>query len=304
MSLLPRHRYMISRMSEAFSFTESEIERFMLVPEVLEEINEFLSPQGPPKILITLEEVEQAENIALSSPNRNNSSNSSVQDSYNSEPSTPRDDMTVNSTGAQSIPVFISHRLRIFTDDLTYIPNTTVYFMKNDKISNVYNETSSLLSASAAKEAKESKPVIDLNKSSDNYLTFGVLHAPLESLEALVRLVYKPFINQLSEDMWGEANASQLEEFYLSLDSFIKNIQESIKNISCGLELRKPDEKVENLNKNEITDLSLVVHCVNLLQEWCVKIEKYLDDSDRSKWENVNSGPDTELIYWRNRTQR
>lgn len=302
MSLLPRHRYMISRMSEAFCFSESEIERLVLVPEVLEEINNFLSPEGPSKILITLEEVEQIENAPLS-PSKNISSNISIQDSYSSEPSTPRDDATVNSALTSNIPQFISHRLRIFTDDLNYIPNTTVYFMKNDKISTLSSETSSLISSSS-KDAKDSKPVIDLNKSCDNYLTFGILHAPLESLEALVRLIYKPFVNQLSEDMKGEADATQLEEFYLSLDNFIKNIQESIKNISCGLELRKPDEKVENLNKNEVTDLSLVVHCVNLLQEWCVKIEKYLDDSDRSKWENVNSGPDTELIYWRNRTQR
>jgi len=41
-----------------------------------------------------------------------------------------------------------------------------------------------------------------------------------------------------------------------------------------------------------------------LLQEWCIKIERYLDDSDRSRWETPESGPDTELIYWRNRTQR
>jgi dynein heavy chain len=33
-------------------------------------------------------------------------------------------------------------------------------------------------------------------------------------------------------------------------------------------------------------------------------IEKYLDDSDRSRWETTDSGPDTELDYWRSRTQR
>ena len=36
----------------------------------------------------------------------------------------------------------------------------------------------------------------------------------------------------------------------------------------------------------------------------CRNIEQYLDDSDRSRWETPDSGPDTELNYWRSRMQR
>ena len=35
-----------------------------------------------------------------------------------------------------------------------------------------------------------------------------------------------------------------------------------------------------------------------------MNIERYLDDSDRSRWENADSGPDTELEFWKNRSQR
>ena len=63
-------------------------------------------------------------------------------------------------------------------------------------------------------------------------------------------------------------------------------------------------KRVESMGSAAASDPSLVVNSMNLLQDWCNRIEKYLDDSDRSRWETPDSGPDTELDYWRNRMQR
>ncbi|CAM9240450.1 unnamed protein product, partial [Hapterophycus canaliculatus] len=57
-------------------------------------------------------------------------------------------------------------------------------------------------------------------------------------------------------------------------------------------------------SKSVARDPEVVSHYVELLEEWCSKIRMYLDDSDRASSEKANSGPDTELDYWRRRAQR
>ena len=79
---------------------------------------------------------------------------------------------------------------------------------------------------------------------------------------------------------------------------------ESIRSLSGGLELSKPDERIELLGAAAISDVALITTTINLLQEWCNNIDKYLDDSNRGKWETSDSGPDTELNYWKSRMQR
>ena len=55
---------------------------------------------------------------------------------------------------------------------------------------------------------------------------------------------------------------------------------------------------------NAAGDPHVVAHFTQLVEDWCVKIEGHLDDSDRARWENQDSGPDTELEYWRRRMQQ
>lgn len=64
------------------------------------------------------------------------------------------------------------------------------------------------------------------------------------------------------------------------------------------------DPHMETITAQSVSNPQLVSQCMNLLQDWCVNIERYLDDSDRSRWENADSGPDTELEFWKSRSQR
>jgi hypothetical protein len=269
MSLLERHRYMINRLAEAFGHEDTLIERMMLQPEVLQAINHFLSADGPTKILVSVEFIEIVEEVKISS-NASTSSAGSGDDEEEEEPEEP-----------------LTHRLKIFTEEIEYIPPTTVFFMKNRR-----------------PKDGEVRYAIDTSKNNDGTLSFGVMRAPLESLESMMRCVYKPMIQNMGQDSWGQASAEHKLDLITSIDSFTKGLQESIRSISGGLELKKPDERVESMGASAAADPSLVVHCLNLLQEWCIRIEKYLDDSDRTRWETPDSGPDTELVYWRNRTQR
>eukprot|EP01042_Synura_sphagnicola_P000006 gene6-7_t len=123
-------------------------------------------------------------------------------------------------------------------------------------------------------------------------------------MEVLMRCVYRPLIQDMGDTYWGEATPEQRNEFLLSLDAFSHGLQENIRSLSGGLELRKPDERVELLGNAVVNDHVIVTHSMNTLQDWCNNIARYLDDSDRSRWETIDSGPDTELEYWRSRMQR
>ncbi len=266
MSLLERHRYMISRLADAFEVAdENEIEKMMLEPEVIQAIDTFFSASGPTRIVITLEVFDE---------------NRAKEDAKKKAPPAKGGDIT----SPENEP---TDRLKIHLHEIEYFNTTAVYFMK-------------------VKRGKDNDDhyAIDPNKVSDGTLSFGIIRQPLETLEVVMRCVYKPLIQDMSNEAWGHASLEQRNEFIGSIDNFSKNLQESIRSITGGLELRKPDERVESMGMQAASDPTLVMNSLNLLQEWCNKIEKYLDDSDRSRWETPDSGPDTELDYWRSRMQR
>lgn len=196
MSLLERHRYMISRLAEAFGYVdENEIERMMLQPEVLQQVNTFFSAEGPSKVLIAVEPLDESQQ-----------GSTATGESGEPEP---------------------THRLHIFSDEIDYIPNTTVYFLKNRKGKDGLVDYA-----------------IDPTKVNDGALSFGVLRAPLESLEAVMRCVYKPIIQNMTAESWGKASDEHKAELLASMDVFSKGLQDSIRSISGGLELRRPDERI------------------------------------------------------------
>lgn len=160
---------------------------------------------------------------------------------------------------------------------------------------------------------------IDPYQSDDGALTFGVVSHPLRALESVVRTVYRPTLEGQDNRLWGKAPPDLVHEFMVGLDGFVDNLQQTITNLGGGLELRKPDAHHESQEggvgggggggatsgaKAAARDPEVVSHYVELLEEWCSKIRLYLDDSDRASTEKANSGPDTELDYWRRRAQR
>jgi hypothetical protein len=75
------------------------------------------------------------------------------------------------------------YELAVHFKELDYVPPTSVFFMKTKK-----DETKSK-GASNGTEAE--RFTIDPYKYNDGTMTFGVIRSPLESLEAIMRCVYK-----------------------------------------------------------------------------------------------------------------
>lgn len=239
MSILARHRYIISRLTDAFEMPDDKILE-MMTPEVLKSINYFFSADGPTRIVVAVEVTGTSHN-----------------------------------------------KIKIYTRDVENLSSSAVYFMKT-------------------KRGKDNDDhyALDPTKANDGGICFGVIRNPLESLEVVMRCVYKPMIQDMGLDTWGQASEEQRHEFVMSIEGFSKGLQDSIRSLSGGLDLRKPDEMIENLGMAALGDPNLITNAINLLQEWCRNIEHYLNDTDRSRWETPDSGPDTELEYWRSRMQR
>lgn len=252
MSLLARHRYLISRITDVFELDEIQVEEMLLQPETLQTVNSFFSAEGPTKIIVTVSE----------------------------NPSPP---------GAKKAPDDKKARtLTVHTGTISCLTTLAVYFLKIKK----------------TKDGDEHFAV-DPSKFNDGTISFGIMRDPLESLEALVRCVYKPIIQESSAEIWGETTQEQRNEFMVCMDNFIRGVQDNIRNLSSGIDLAKPDLRIDSIGVSSAASNPVIVtQSMNLLYEWCKNIESYLDDSSRSKWETPDSGPDTELAYWRNKLQR
>ena len=194
MSLLARHRYLLSRLAEAFGYDdENVLEKLMLAPDVLQAIDHFFSAEGPHKIIIA---------IGMDADAKDSDGNASRKKLLNA----PSD----------------GKRLKVYFDDVDQLPNTAVYFMKNKR-----------------DEKDKEGYAIDASKVDDGLLSFGVIRGALESLDALVRCVYRPMIQDMDTETWGEASSEQRNEFLMSVDVFSKGLENSIRNLTGGIELTK-----------------------------------------------------------------
>ena len=53
-----------------------------------------------------------------------------------------------------------------------------------------------------------------------------VINSPLESFEGMVRRLYQPLLGGLTTKEWGRADGEHSNEFMISLDSLVQNLQE------------------------------------------------------------------------------
>ena len=74
-------------------------------------------------------------------------------------------------------------------------------------------------------------------------------------------------VSEAGHEVWGESSNEQRNEFLLSLDIFSRNLQSSIRSLSGGLELKKPDERIEREGANAMSDSALVIKSMNLLHD-------------------------------------
>ncbi|KAL4128830.1 hypothetical protein PRIC2_007810 [Phytophthora ramorum] len=150
---------------------------------------------------------------------------------------------------------------------------------------------------------------LDPAVANDHLLTYGVLDSSvLLSIETHLAQLFVPMLTAREEREWGQAQSDARNEFMLGLKSFVTDVQENLKAMNTGLDLRKPDKRYDPSDTRSLSKLSsddsAVQHFVELVKDWCKQTEAYLEDNDQGRWESHEAGPATELEYWKRRLQR
>ncbi|KAF0689476.1 Aste57867_19083 [Aphanomyces stellatus] len=314
MAFQARHRWIIQKLHLGLGFRdEGQVEELMKTNDIMDTLSTFFLPSGPTKIFFYYQtrsyELERPQTAHISDTASDMSGESSVPYG-NHRSSVSHGGKGVSGDDRDGRP----HEPELFITDGHDEPLTgrAVYFMKKIKpprapIVRLTHKTSPAVDA--ADDADHVVVALNPVVANDGLLEFGVLDkSVLVSMETLFSQLYLPLLHARDECEWGQADVECKNEFLHGLRSFITDVQGSLKTMSAGLELRKPDKKYDatdsrNLNKYA-ADEPAVAHFVDLVQDWCRQTEAYLDDSDQTRWESSESGPDTELEYWKGRLQR
>ncbi|CAK4698776.1 unnamed protein product [Aphanomyces euteiches] len=298
MAFQARHRWIIQKLQFGFGFQdESQVEELMKTNDIMDTLTAFFHPTGPSHIFFyyqprhshaTDERLHLADIMSEASEYRAPRSRAiSAMGRDERSNDTPVSELFI--TDGQSEPLVAR----------------AVYFVKKSKP----HRAPIIRTPSQPDVNDEPTTSLMINPAiaHDGLLEFGVMDkSVLVSLETIFSQMYLPFLH--ARDEWGQADLESKNEFLHGTRSFLSDVQGSLKTMSAGLELRKPDKKYDASDSRNLSryasDEAAVAHFVDLVQDWCRQTEAYLDDSDQMRWESSESGPDTELEYWKGRLQR
>ena len=184
-------------------------------------------------------------------------------------------------------------RLKVFFSDIDLRADVVAYFLKAE-----------------VNEREIESCALEPFEVDDRLPSFGIIRGTLSSFDMLVRCLYRPIMEEMDTEDWGEASASQRGHFFQSLNVFSGGLEGSIRNMSTAIELFQPDWGIESCGAERTVGPDMVHRSLNLLSEWCLQIDDYLclNDTDSSSWElgtgSDGLGPQFELHYWENRMQK
>ncbi|EEY63593.1 dynein heavy chain, outer arm [Phytophthora infestans T30-4] len=282
MAFQARHRWMIQRLQLGLGFEdESQVEELLRGNGIMEQLSRFFRADGPTKIFFY----------------------------YQTKGAIESDSVTHSSSTAE-----LQRRELFVTDGLDEtLQGRAVFFAKvapeasDDKETN-RDDNPETLDDNSLYDSTPRLP-LDPAVANDHLLTYGVLDSSvLLSIETHLAQLFVPMLTSREESEWGQAESDTRNDFMLGLKSFVTDVQENLKAMNTGLDLRKPDKRYDTSDSRSLSKLSsddgAVQHFVELVKDWCKQTEAYLEDNDQGRWESHEAGPATELEYWKRRLQR
>jgi len=141
----------------------------------------------------------------------------------------------------------------------------------------------------------------DISKgTADNDVIFGEIseHA-VTTLNTVINQVYKPLVENLSEDDWNKCPKEQKMEFSTVFDKFAIELREALKSHhnTIKLELYNPDFKdaakaINSGNSNSKVPTNMMDHFQKIFNDWSSKILDSLEGADNEKNEaSKDDGP-------------
>eukprot|EP00854_Cymbomonas_tetramitiformis_P001067 gene1068-1616_t len=148
------------------------------------------------------------------------------------------------------------------------------------------------------------------DKTEQDILSGEIIHSTLETFRALLADLFLPILE--AQGNWGKNSEEHTQEFLTGITKFCGTLTEAVSSLQGGVELRKPEDKFINsielkpaaFNK-AATDVKTAEYFESVLHDWCVQVEKILDEGEtqmkKSSKQADDVGPDTELEFWRTR---
>ena len=147
-------------------------------------------------------------------------------------------------------------------------------------------------------------------KTIDADVTVGeVLTGALESYKALVTDLFLPILKE--QGNWGKSTEENTQDFLTGTARFGGTLNEAVNSLQGGIELKKPDKKYGDLElkpqvfNKAAQDSETADHFELVLEDWCAQTEKLLEEGgEGNRMDGDESGPDTELEFWRTRMSK
>ena len=134
-----------------------------------------------------------------------------------------------------------------------------------------------------------------------------VAASALDSFRALVMDLFLPILKEQAHP-WGKNSEENTQEFMQGAVKFAGTLTEAVNSLQGGVELRKPERKYMDtieLSPKGFTkaasDADVSDYFESIIDDWCVQVERLLEDGEANRKDADDAGPDTELEFWRNR---
>jgi dynein heavy chain, axonemal len=154
---------------------------------------------------------------------------------------------------------------------------------------------------------------INPSGTQDNEVLFGQVHEQTVTiLNTVINSVYKPLIDRLQNDEWGDCEVEAKREFMVTFDKFAREVQEAVKSLNNNITLdpypadykQLAQEVLQKGSSNNPKQKEMVDKFEEIFNEWYDKIEANLDETDNEKKDDKEGGPKVELDYWKQKMRK
>ena len=151
--------------------------------------------------------------------------------------------------------------------------------------------------------ASEVSPVTP--QAIESELTFGIIGpSALEHLQVALSELYLPLL-QLASCDWEQGISCEegtSEFFFLHYNKFCETLGEAVNTLQGGFTLRRPERMFDIENKAAAfnragAEPEIVTQFEAVVEDWCRGIEKLLAETDSSRLDTDDAGPETEAPF-------
>lgn len=153
---------------------------------------------------------------------------------------------------------------------------------------------------------------INVNGTNDNDVLVGeVSEHSVTALNTTINHVFRPLVDNLTNDDWKKCEDEQKKEFTSVFDKFANELREALKSIQTNIQLDPYPPQYESAvrqllggNPKGQDVVNMVEAFQGIFDKWSSQIQETLEGNDAERKDSKDAGPKDELDYWKQRMRR